>query len=704
MVRVRLISGIGIMAAAITAFQSDAGKNQQKSEFSNAGKLKSLSETASKGAEGTLTAPGTSVQSLPFYWAWWGWEPLEHNIRLGGPSYTVDASAWWAEKWYDRLHSEELVKKMSGAGINLAVTHFFKGFGLEFEKKQQENTARLVHLAHQHGIKVLGYCQFNSIYYETFFNEVPEATGWVQRDPSGNPVTWQGKYYRLTPCINCEEFRTYIKKVVRTGLEETGLDGFNFDNCFSVPCYCSRCEKLFREWLTKRYPEPVSLFGIGSFESVRQPPLPSVVGLINDPLTRTWIRWRCERLSDFVREITGYARSLDPGAILLANPAHPCNAGEPLLRSVWPVWVGKYLDLMIAENGNSPEIEDDLMVSQVRAHKHGAAVGYRAVPTTWAEGPKVNLNDASTRLPQTPDEIRLQIAEAAANGGIPGSNWATRALGGGNGMRIDIPELHDALASYLTFVRDNEDLIRKAQPVSDIAVLYTFASLAFNPRHAWEQVSATEEILIRRGFPWEVVFDDDLSRLEKFPVLLLSGQTHISDKSCAAIKNFASKGGTVIIIGENGVYDDEGRKPAENRLASLPENRVIHLKAAEIQKAGDRNWGVFIRLPGNAKEVAEKVEKAASDRVSSRLHGSDEVTLNAYRDEKGRMILHLVNYNSTKPAGNLKLEIGKAWIKSSHVRMLTPGAAEKNLAIRKDGNSGVIDLPELDVYGILIVE
>ena len=49
-------------------------------------------------------------RDTPYYWAWWGWEPLEHNVRLGGPSASVDGSAWWASAWYDRLHGEALAR------------------------------------------------------------------------------------------------------------------------------------------------------------------------------------------------------------------------------------------------------------------------------------------------------------------------------------------------------------------------------------------------------------------------------------------------------------------------------------------------------------------------------------------------------------------------------------------------------------------
>ena len=145
----------------------------------------------------------------------------------------MDASAPWLPQWWDRIHSEELVRTMTGLGVNLAVTHFFKGFGLKHEHAEQQRTAELVRIAHRHGIRVLGYCQSRSLYYETFLDEEPGAEDWIQRDQLGQKITWGSTYFRWAPCVNSREFRTYMKRVIRYGLEEIGLDGLHFDNDYA---------------------------------------------------------------------------------------------------------------------------------------------------------------------------------------------------------------------------------------------------------------------------------------------------------------------------------------------------------------------------------------------------------------------------------------------------------------------------------------
>jgi hypothetical protein len=648
-----------------------------------------------------------AVTAASYSWAWWGWEPLEHNVRLGGPSYTTDGGAWWAPRWYDRLHSAELMQKMAGVGVNLAVTHFYKGFGLRFERPQWQRTAAMVKLAHRHGVKVLGYCQFASLYYETFLAEEPRAEDWSQRGIDGGFRLYEGaQYYRWRPCFNHPDFRAYVKRAVRVGLEEVGVDGFNFDNCLSGPCYCERCTRLFRAWLTRRYPQPLPLFGIDSFDHVRQPPAPTKAVQVHDPLVRAWIRWRCECLGGFVQEITSYARSLRPDVILMANPSHPCGAADTELRSVWPVWVGRHLNLMITENANSPELDGELLVSQIRAHKNAAAIGYRAVPTTWAEGRGRNKSpDASQRLPQQASEIALQVFEAAANGGVPGANWATRALGGGDRMRIDRPELSTALGQSLGFVREHQTLISSARPVNDVVVLHAFPALAFNGQYALDQTAAAEEVLIRGGFSWGVVFDDDLRPLDRSSVLVLAGQTHLSNATCTAVQQFVDRGGAVVLLGDNAAYDDEGRLLETNRLDSLRGPRTSRLTASVVRRVADRHWGVFALLPPAWKQLSTTITKAAAGRLSAHLVDADTtVALNACRDTDGRLVVHLVNYAAPRASRPLQIELGAAERNHRTARLLAPAAAERTLAVRHDRARLVVDVPPLDVYGIVVVE
>jgi hypothetical protein len=639
-----------------------------------------------------------------YYWAWWGWEPWEHNRRAGGITGAVDGASTWLHRWYDRLHSEEIVKRMADVGVNMAVTHFFKGFGLQHERGEQQRTAHFVQLAHKHGIRVIGYCQLRSIYYETFLVEEPSAENWIQRDPNGRPVPWNGRYYRWCPCIHSPEFRAYTKRAIRVGLEETGLDGFNFDNCMSAPCYCPRCEQAFRQWMVRRYPQPRELFGIGTLAGVRQPPAPTTSARVEDPLTRAWLRWRCESLADFLGEVTAYARSLRPEAILMANPSYPVAASGPARNSVWPASVGQHLNLMIAENSASPEIAGDTIISQIRAYRHGLAIGYRPVSTTWAGGLGREASpEASSALPQSPSMVKLQVAEAAANRGVPGANWALRPLGGGDRMRIDLPEFQAALRQYLQFVRKHEPLWLTATPINDVVVLRSFASGAFDAQNSWDRAATAEEVLIRGGFCWGAVFDDLPECLKESSALVLAGQTHLDAATCAAVKNYAAAGGGVVVLGDAARWDENGILPDTSPLADLRGPRVIRCDGGTPSLDSHLKHVLAVRLPKDWRKLAEAVEKAAGARWTARLRGSTSVAMSAFRTADNHLAVHLVNYAAPEASGPLRVELGQSWSDRQSARLATPEGEDRALPIVRNGRQASIEVPSLEAYGIVTV-
>jgi len=635
-------------------------------------------------------APAASSQQA-LYWAWWGWEPLDHYLRTGGVVGAVDTKSPWLKPWYDRLHSEEVVRMMAELGINLGVTHFFKGFGLVHERAEQQKTAQLVKFAHKYGIKILGYCQSRSIYHEQFLAEVPTAEDWIQRDEKGQLQFWGGAKFRWAPCIHCAEFRDYMKRAITVGLKEIGLDGLHFDNNYAPPCYCKRCEQKFREWLTKRYPKPQERFGRASFDDVKQPATEKNPTRISDPITQEWVRWRCESLAEYQADLEAHARRVKPDVILLGNPGFPRRPTTAYTNSVWAPWQGRHLDLMFAENSNFPGIEDGILVSQVRASKYGHAIGYRVVSTTWKHDKLSGLG-----LPDTAEVVGLQIAEAAANDALPGTNWALRPLGDRERMRVERPDLRQALDKYLRFVREHESLWHNAKPVRDVAMLQTFASAVFDTQESAPLVSGAEEILIRGGFAWEVLFDEQLPRLPEFPVLIVAGQSHLSHQQVQTIRRFTAQGGSVILVGDNGRYDELGRERSSSPFHDLPAERV---PAEAVRASASGTYAQRIALPKGAKQFAAIIERAAGDRFSARLRGSDTVTLNAYEIGKHQLVVHLVNYATSETPVGLNVEMGGRWKKCHKARLFTPEAPERALAA-----GSRIEIPPFQIYAVMVLE
>ena len=101
--------------------------------------------------------------------------------------------------------------------------------------------------------------------------------------------------------------------------------------------------------------------------------------------------------------------------------------------------------------------------------------------------------------------------------------------------------------------------------------------------------------------------------------------------------------------------------------------------------------------------MAEAVERAAGGRLTARLHGSTYVAMSAFQTKDNCLAVHLVNYAAPKAAGPLRLELGAAWNNRGSARLLTPEGGDHPLSVTTKGNVTMIDVPSLDVYGIVVV-
>ena len=594
-------------------------------------------------------------------WAWWDWEPIDHYRRSGGMVGAVAGSALWLREWYDRIHSEALVKEMADMGVNLAITHFFKGFGIDHEREAMGLTKRLVEACHRHGIHVLGYTQFRSIYYEAFLNETPTAESWIQRDEQGGLRTWGGAYYRWTACVSCREFVDYLKRCIDIGLSEVGLDGFHFDNSYAQPCYCPRCQQAFRAWLTERFPEPRDRFGLASFESVRIPPYREI-GSVRDPVYQEWVRFRCHALAAVMEELNGHIKSQNPDAAILANPAFPKDPACANARSVSPVLMGKSIDLMWAENGNFPRFEDGCVVSQIRAYKIANACGYQIISTTWLRGQA----GSALALPHTREQIELFVAEAAAFGGIPGTNWALRAAGGDRVINDD-EQLRAPLARGLGFLRDNEQFYAGAEPVAHVAVYYSAASFELDPTASNASIAGMEEVLIRHHIPYAVVFTPHQERLSAYRLLIVANQRCMSQEEVEAIRGFVDRGGQLLVTGESGCYDEHFRDRPASPFADLAEHegvRLFHDTPEQVEAPAAHT--LKVPLPARHAELASVVLEAQGQ-VPVRIEAPDHVAAEVSRLPRGDLMVHLVNYATDRYAGDVTLEVEAGQWEAAHL-------------------------------------
>ena len=649
-------------------------------------------------------------------WAWLSWEPLMMFRRVGRQSAIMESNAHWSEDWYRRLHSEEYIRKLAEAGFNCVTTHFHKGFGMAAEAEEMEMTRRLIELCHRYGIRVLTYCQSVSIMPETFFAEVPEAESWLQKDENGNIRTYGDQYWRVFACPSHDGFVAYIKKVVEKAVNWAKTDGINLDNTNFCACQCDACQEKFRTFLKRRYPDgDRERFGIPNLDHVRV----AVRGSTRDPIYQESIRFRCEAMTKFIRDIREYVRQLNPEVVVAAN----VTVGSPV--NFYDVYGNDYsnapraADLVYAENGDLPTVEDGVLITQIRYYKLGQTTGAVIIPSNWL----LEKGDTCVcRMPQRPEEVKLDMAEAAAyNRRLVGATWSGRADDMGRRAFYERPSIYRTVKAYHTFFKQNESLYVGATSLANIATFRNFSSLAFNYDEVYACIVGYEQVLIQNQVPFEVLFTEDFDRLDEFDVLVLPNILCMSDEEITCVRAFVKSGKALVATGETSLYDENYRQRRDYGLAYLfgtsydryadkkqvvRNGRVIFTPATPEKVDCNRlNYQTRAPLPARESDLVGYVRDVSPAEFPLEVTATPFVTTEICKAE-GRVVVHLINHKNQESVRDVEVALSPAINVGSSAELLSADdGTRKSLDVQQDGNGrAVVRVPKLETYSLVVLE
>ena len=625
-------------------------------------------------------------------WAWGGWEPPEMYVRAGSLSGGVNGRALWAPKWWDYLHSEEHVREMASMGINLITTHYYKGFGLEAEAEEMQRTRELVEICHAHGIHVLGYCQQTSVYPETLLDEIPELRDHVQYDPLGNLRYYGGGgYYRWQGDQSSDVFIGYLKRVITHGLTEIGLDGVEWDGTV-YNCHCERCRETFRGWLDENYAGRAhELFGLQHFKHALTPP--QIAG--SDPMYQAWLHYRVDMMHKRLRELNAHAKSVKEDAIFATYP-HTPQFGRPARDRTMPP-VADYMDLATSETHEMPRVEEDgRLIGSVRHIKQCSAMGVPTFVTSWI------IYEGGYRAPENAQEVKLSIAESACYGGHPfPATWANRPWGREGKTLYLSPERGPALRQYMRFFADNEALYAGSQSLANVAVLYSTPSTDFDRDGSLPSLQGLEQVMLQHQIPWEIIFNDDNLVANQCALICVPNQRLLSDETVATLRAHLDNGGSLLLTGEPGRFDENHREREVDAFADLRDHeRVTWLEdTPERCPAGPegRVTPLHPYLPEGHAEVAMAIMRAVPGGLPVDVTAGLYVGVGVYRTADGGVAVHLLNYANRERA-KVNVRLGSDVAPSGRPELITPDEGT-TLETAPDGSW---DVRDLDTYAALL--
>lgn len=646
-----------------------------------------------------------------------GWghhEPFIFRVRKGGGFQYEEA---W-QRFVDE-HKESTVIAAKKAGIEVYHTHGYKGFGYEAERKEMEMLKTLSGYVHKHGMKLDTYCQVMTIVGETLFAEDPRAREWIQRDELGRPIRLTYDFqqsYRYKPNLAHPEYRKYYKeKILKTLVEECKTDMLHFDNydCNMEPESDKSpvTVEAFRKYIQDKYTlqQQIERFGHTNMHLV-EPPVwnqtnrPGNIRVIKDPVQQEWIDFRCWVMADWLREMTEYARSLNPEIAIDTNPHGLYGRNRAFQAALWHPWFMKYTEIMWSEEINHADYDDrGVLISKIRTYKLGRTLDniiltYKGYERMLAENLAFN---------QTAGNVQLGDRESVHS-------------------------------KYYKFYMDNRDLFTGTRNREDAALLRSYATMAYDNHRAALEQCMFEQAMIQSHVPFDLIFDEQMEDLSRYKVLVLAGQNNLADGHVARIARFVDSGGGLVLTGETSNFDHWGRRRVRPGLAEvigmdeswIPVGVVspAFSNKTEVTRGGrvvyvpeiippDReqaarwtgSWdghlgrGTWI-LPSNWRELGDAVRQAAGGRLSLEVEVPDWVAVEQV--EKDNLIMiHLVNYRKGGVMANIPVDVridrGR---KVRRVRVISPDReGSQELEFSRVGERCRFTVPLLEVYDVIVV-
>lgn len=327
----------------------------------------------------------------------------------------------------------------------------------------------------------------------------------------------------------------FKEKIIRYVVETVKTDFIHFDNFdFNYPPsadFNPATVAAFRKYLNGKYSPEKRMERFG-FEDVSYvlPPMWNAenpaekMETINDPVIQEWIDFRCWTLTSRLAECARFIRSLNKEIVIEVNPHGLVGSDRAWEAGINHPDLMQYTNVIWTEDDNNPRWENGVAIGKFRHYKLGRTTG----------------NYILTYCGKAQD-----FAEYLA---------LNRTIGF---LGEEIPS--GVSKRYLDFWHANKELYTNVTGAEKVAVLRSYPSMAYNTRETQLAVNMAEQALQQRQIPFDIIFDQQLGKLNKYSVIVLADQESLTDESIAALKRFVKDGGGLIMTGNSeNTTDGEG--------------------------------------------------------------------------------------------------------------------------------------------------
>ncbi len=585
------------------------------------------------------------------------WEPLLFRVRRdGAEGYTPTPEQRAA---YECEQGPEMIARLKSLGVNFVMIHCYKGGGLEAERQSMADAVAFSKRCRDAGLRVGCYTYSGAFIWELFFKEMPDAKDWVVLNPDGSPVTYGKAAYRYFWNRNHPDAEKFYREIVRFAIEDIRTDLVHFDNYTVGPGHDANSIGRFRQFLRGKFSaDLLKKNGVADVGAVVSPDR-----ACTNFIGRAWADFCCQSISDSFHSMTRHARQMRPDILMETNPA----GVAPTVR--WAVDHGRLLRGGEAfwDEAQHPGVVKGRLHTRIRTYKAGRGMGnsvlaYIINPLEAAESMAFNLDCLGA-------VCWFEYGEIVEK---PGVNRP----------------MSEALGPWISFYHKRHDLLREATVVADVGVFRSFPSMQFGPRAQSKLVGEVEDALMADRRPFQIVFDQQIDELSRWPVLVMPGCVALSDVHVAKLREYVSGGGRLVVVGPLGTHDEWMCPREKSALDDMGGDRIIRVREGDDWRAA------LSRTLGEPSLSINGVPAGGQDFLRAEL-----------TEQTGRRLLHLVNYQTDSQVKNVAVRIKVPKGRRAKSVTLASPEHEADIALNFTQGAGSVDftVPSMGIYEIAVV-
>src|SRR5437660_1941909 len=303
-------------------------------------------------------------------------------------------------------------------------------------------------------------------------------------------------------------------------------------------CYCEHCQSNFKTASGMELPR------------TRDP---------QDPRRKNYILWKQQRLFELWRLWDGEIRKINPAARYIAN------AGGGALSELDMKTVGELAPTLFADRQARRGLTTP-WANGKNGKEYRSTLGHKAIVGIFSVGVEESYRWKDSV--QNGAEIRMWVADGIANDLRP---WYTKF----GGVLYDRRWLK-VVEDIYTWHHRCERYLRNEDSLARVAMVYSQQTATFYGGESARQkvedhTLGLYQALIEARIPFEMAHDRllDPAHLDRFKLLLLPNLAALSDTQCEQLRQYVSRGGSLLATHETSLYDEWGVRRQNFGLSSL---------------------------------------------------------------------------------------------------------------------------------------